>query len=305
MDERDVLARRFEGHRAHLKAVAYSMLGSLTESDDAVQEAWLRLERAGDGGIGNLGGWLTTVVGRICLDMLRARRLRREEPFGSRLPDPVISGEGADPERQALMAEAVGWALMVVLESLNPAERVALVLHDVFDLRFEQIAAILDRTPVAARKLASRARVRVRGALAEPEADPVAQRRAVDAFVAAAGSGDFEALLAILDPGVVLRGDSGKAAAGGLRVLIGAEAVAGQALTFQRMALACVTRPALVNGAAGLVNSMDGALYSIIVFTVVRGRIVAIDMVSGPGRLARLDPAGLPAGDQGAPIATR
>lgn len=293
MDEHDVLAQRFEGHRAHLKAVAYSMLGSLAESDDAVQETWLRLAGTEADDIDNLGGWLTTVVGRICLDMLRARRLRREDPLESRLPDPVVIEETSVPEQQAVMADSIGLALLVVLESLKPAERLAFVLHDVFDMPFEQIAPIIDRTPVAARKLASRARQRVRGAVPEPDPDVVAQRRVVDAFVAAASSGDFDALLAILDPDVVLRGDSGKALPGGLRVLIGAEAVAGQAVTFRRMAPVCTTQPALINGMAGLVNTIDGVLISIMSFTVVRQKIVMIDMLSDPERLAHLDLTGL------------
>ncbi|GAA2432699.1 RNA polymerase sigma factor SigJ [Actinomadura vinacea] len=245
------------------------MLGSLAESDDAVQEAWLRLARSERGDIDNLGGWLTTVVGRICVDMLRTRRLRREDPLESRLPDPVVSEETGNPERQALIADSVGLALLVVLESLSPAERLAFVLHDVFDVQFEQIAPIIDRTPVAARKLAGRARRRVRGAVPDPDPDPVAQRRVVDAFLAAARSGDFDALLAVLDPDVVLRADSGTPLpGGGLRILIGAEAVAGQAAGFQGLASVCTIRPVLINGTAGLVNTIDGALVSSIGFTV-------------------------------------
>ncbi|MGW0811029.1 sigma-70 family RNA polymerase sigma factor [Nonomuraea sp. NPDC002799] len=290
MDERDFLAQRFEGHRAHLKAVAYSMLGSLAESDDAVQEAWLRLARSGPGDIDNLGGWLTTVVGRICVDMLRARRLRREDSLEARLPDPVVSEETGDPERQALIADSVGLALLVVLESLSPAERLAFVLHDVFGVQFEQIAPIIDRTPAAARKLASRARRRVQGAVPNPDPDPVAQRRVVDAFLAAARSGDFDALLAVLDPDVVLRADSGKPVpGGGLRTLIGARAVAGQTATFQRMATVCTSRPVLINGTAGLLNTIDGVLISIISFTVTKQKIATIDMLSDPERLAHLD----------------
>lgn len=289
MDERDFLARRFEGHRPHLKAVAYRMLGSLDEADDAVQEAWLRLARSEDGEIDNLGGWLTTVVGRVCLDMLRSRRSRREDPLESRLPDPIVGEEGADPERQALIADSVGLALLVVLESLNPAERLAFVLHDMFGLPFEEIAPIVDRTPAATRKLASRARQRVRGEAPEPEPDPVVRRRVVDAFLAAARGGDFDALVAVLDPDVVLRADAGKALPGGMKVLRGIEAVAGQAATFQRMATLSTVRPALVNGAAGLVNTVDGELFSIMSFTVAGERITAIDILSDPERLARLD----------------
>ncbi|MEO3783760.1 RNA polymerase sigma factor SigJ [Actinocorallia sp. B10E7] len=293
MDERDFLARRFEEHRTRLKAVAYRMLGSLAEADDVVQEAWLRLARSEADEIDNLGGWLTTVVGRVCLDMLRSRRSRGEEPLESRLPDPIVVEEGSDPERQALIADSVGLALLVVLEALNPAERLAFVLHDMFGMSFEEIAPIVDRTPAAARKLASRARRRVRGEAPEPEPDPVAQRRVVDAFLAAARGGDFAALVAVLDPDVVLRADGGKALPGGMKVLRGVEAVAGQAATFQRMATLSTVRPALVNGTAGLVNTIDGELFSIMSFTVAGERITAIDILSDPERLARLDLADL------------
>jgi RNA polymerase sigma-70 factor (ECF subfamily) len=293
MNERDFLAERFEEHRTHLKAVAYRMLGSLAEADDAVQEAWLRLASSGAGDIDNLGGWLTTVVGRVCLDMLRSRRLRRETPLETRLPDPLVSEQVTDPERQALIADSVGLALLVVLESLNPAERLAFVLHDMFGMPFEEIAPIVDRTPAAARKLASRARRRVQGAAPAPDPDPVTQRRVVDAFLAAARDGDLDGLLAVLDPGVVLRADGGKAFPGGMKVLRGVEAVAGQAAIFQRMATASVTRPALVNGTAGLVNTIAGELISIMSFTIAGEKIVAIDILSDPDRLARLDLAGL------------
>ncbi|MFW6694786.1 sigma-70 family RNA polymerase sigma factor [Streptomyces sp. MAR4 CNX-425] len=292
MDPADFLAARFEEHRPHLKAVAYRMLGSLTEADDAIQEAWLRLARSEDREIGNLGGWLTTVVGRVCLDMLRARRRRGEEPLEARLPDPVVSREdhadGADPEQQALLADSVGLALLVVLESLSPAERLAFVLHDLFGLPFEQIAPIVDRTPATAKKLASRARQRVRGAAPPPDPDPAGQRRVVDAFLTAARGGDFDGLLSLLDPDVVLRADGG-VLNGGLRVVRGAEAVAGQAETFRRMATATTTHPALVNGLAGLVNTVDGTLFSVMSFTVTDGRIAALDILSDPERLARLD----------------
>lgn len=296
MNDSDFLAGRFEAHREHLKAVAHRMLGSRAEADDAVQEAWLRLARAEAADIDNLGGWLTTVVGRICLDVLRSRRSRREDPLGDRLPDrlpdPVVT-DVVDPEHEVLLADSVGLALLVVLESLNPAERLAFVLHDLFGVPFEEIAPVLGRTPVAARKLASRARRRVRGAAPAPDPDPVAQRRAVDAFLTAARGGDLTALLAVLDPDVTLRADGGKALPGGMRVLHGAPAVAGQLATFQRMATASTTRPALVNGAAGLVNTVDGELVSIMGFTVADGRIVGIDILSDPERLARLDLAGL------------
>ncbi|MEV1119701.1 RNA polymerase sigma factor SigJ [Actinosynnema sp. NPDC049800] len=288
MNDSDFLARRFEEHRGHLKAVAYRMLGSLTEADDAVQEAWLRLARSEAEDIDNLGGWLTTVVGRVCLDLLRSRRQRREDPLDDRLPDPVVTDEVADPEHQVLVADSVGLALLVVLESLNPAERLAFVLHDLFGLPFEEIAPILDRTPVAARKLASRARQRVQGAAPAPDPDPAAQRRVVDAFLTAARGGDLTALLAVLDPDVTLRADGGKALAG-MRVLHGAEAVAGQLDTFHRMATLATARPALVNGSAGLVNTIDGELFSIMGFTVADGRIVEIDILSDPDRLAGFD----------------
>ncbi len=293
MNEHDFLAQRFQERRAHLKAVAYRMLGSLTDAEDAVQESWLRLARNEADeqarAIDNLGGWLTTVVGRVCLDMLRSRRLRREDPLEIRLPDPVVTDDGTNPEHHALIADSVGQALMVVLESLNPAERLAFVLHDMFGMPFEQIAPIMDRTPVAARKLASRARQRVQGAALAPDPDPAAQRRVVDAFLAAARGGDLNALVAILDPDVTLRADTGKTLPGGMQVLRGAEAVAGQLATFQRMATISTTRPALVNGIAGLVNSIDGELVSIMGFTVANDKIVGIDILSDPDRLSRLD----------------
>jgi RNA polymerase sigma-70 factor (ECF subfamily) len=289
MTEHDFLAGTFEEHRAHLKAVAYRMLGSLTDAEDAVQEAWLRLARAQAEDIDNLGGWLTTVVGRVCLDMLRSRRQRREGPLEIRLPDPVVADDGTDPEHQALIADSVGLALLVVLESLNPAERLAFVLHDMFGMPFEQIAPIMNRTPVAARKLASRARQRVQGAAPTPDPDPAAQRRVVDAFLTAARGGDLTALIAVLDPDVTLRADGGKALPGGMQVLRGAAAVAGQLTTFQRMATISTTRPALVNGTAGLVNTIDGELISIISFTVANEKIVEINILSDTDRLSHLD----------------
>jgi RNA polymerase sigma-70 factor (ECF subfamily) len=285
----DFLAGQFQGHRPHLKAVAYRMLGSLTEAEDAVQEAWLRLARSDSGAIDNLGGWLTTVVGRVCLDMLRARKARREESLEDRLPDPVISREDVtDPEQEVLLADSVGLALLVVLESLSPAERLAFVLHDMFGLPFEQIAPIVDRTPATAKKLASRARRRVRGAAPNPDPDLADQRRVVDAFLTAARGGDFDALVSILDPDVVLRADGG-VLAGGLKVIRGVAAVAGQLATFQRMATAATTHPALINGVAGLVNTIDDQVLSVMSFTVSDGRIAAIDILSDPDRLARLD----------------
>lgn len=294
MDANEFWAERFEAHRGRLRAVAYRMLGSLSEADDAVQEAWLRLSRTDADAVANLGGWLTTVVGRVCLDMLRSRTSRREEPLDPRLPDPVVGPAGpADPEQQALMADSVGLALLVVLESLGPAERLAFVLHDTFGMPFEEIAPIVDRTPAAARQLASRARRRVRGAAPVPETDPVRQRRVVDAFLAASRDGNFAALVAVLDPDVVLRADQG-AAAGGLRELRGAETVAGNALWFRRN-LVVESFPALVNGTAGLVNLQDGRPQSVLGFTVTGDRITEIDILADPDRLAALDLAFLDA----------
>ncbi|MFI2780775.1 sigma-70 family RNA polymerase sigma factor [Streptomyces sp. ALB3] len=285
----EFLAMRFEEHRPHLRAVAYRMLGSLAEADDAIQETWLRLSSSDDRRIDNLGGWLTTVVGRVCLDVLRTRKRRGEEPLEERLPDPVISREdGADPEQQALMADSVGLALLVVLESLSPGERLAFVLHDMFGLSFEEIAPIVGRTPGTAKKLASRARLRVRGATPPPDPDRSTGRRVVDAFLTAARGGDLDALLALLDPDVVLRVDGG-ALTGGLRTIRGADAVAGQLDTFRRMATSATIRPALVNGSAGLVNAIDGQPLSVMSFTVAQGRIAAIDILSDPQRLAGLD----------------
>ncbi|OZM83375.1 sigma-70 family RNA polymerase sigma factor [Pseudonocardia sp. MH-G8] len=293
MNETDFLAGRFEEHRTHLKAVAYRMLGSLTEADDAVQEAWLRLARADAGGIGNLGGWLTTVVGRVCLDMLRSRTQRGETSLESRLPDPIVSGQATDPEHEALIADSIGLALLVVLESLTPPERLAFVLHDMFGMPFEEIGPVIDRTPVATRKLASRARRRVQGAAPAPDPDPVAQRSVVDAFLSAARGGDFDALVAVLDPDVVLRADGGKALPGGMKVLRGRETVAGQAATFHRKATLSTSRPALVNGTAGLVNTIDGRLFSVMSFTVIGEKITAIEILSDPERLSAIDLTGL------------
>ena len=287
MDERDRLAGRFEAHRPHLRAVAYRMLGSLSEADDAVQEAWLRLSRTDAGAVGNLGGWLTTVVARLCLDMLRARTARREEPLGPHLPDPVVDPEGGlDPEHQALVAEGVGLALLVVLETLTPAERLAFVLHDTFAVPFEEVAAILERSPAAARQLASRARRRVRQAAPVADADRTGPRVVVDAFLAAARDGDFDALLGVLDPDVVVRADQGPVPAGASRVVRGARAAASQALAFAGRAR--LARPALVNGGAGLVVAANGRTLSVMGFTVARGRIVEIDILTDPERLRRL-----------------
>ncbi|WP_030269338.1 RNA polymerase sigma factor SigJ [Streptomyces sp. NRRL B-24484] len=286
MNRNDWLAERFESHRGHLRSVAYRMLGSLGEADDAVQEAWLKLSRTDADEVENLGGWLTTVVGRVCLDMLRTRRTRREEPIGERLPDPVVAtADGADPEQQALLADSVGLALLVVLEQLAPAERLAFVLHDMFGLPFDEIAPIVDRTPAAARQLASRARRRVQGAAPAPDPDPVRRREVVDAFLAASRGGDFEALVAVLHPDVVLRADDGPAVP--LIVVRGAREVASQALRFRHMAP--FSRPALVNGGAGTVTVVDGRPVSVMDFVVVDGLITAIDILADPERLARLD----------------
>jgi RNA polymerase sigma factor (sigma-70 family) len=294
MDERDWLARQFEANRGHLKAVAYRMLGSLSEADDAVQEAWLRLSRADSGEVENLGGWLTTIVARVCLNMLRARRSRREQPMdlAVHLPDPVISHQdGVDPEQQALLGDAVGLALLVVLDTLAPAERVAFVLHDTFAVPFDQIAPIVGRSEAAARQLASRARRRVQEAAPVPDADLTRQRKVVDAFFAAARDGDFDALVAVLDPDVVLRSDGGAARPAASVVVRGAAAVAKQALTFAR--LSPFVRPALVNGVAGVVVAPRGRPYSVIGFTVTDGKIVAIDGLADTERLLRLDLAAL------------
>jgi RNA polymerase sigma factor (sigma-70 family) len=284
MDDHDWLAEQFQAHRGHLRAVAYRMLGSLAEADDAVQETWLRLSRADTERVENLGGWLTTVVARICLDMLRARRARREEPLGHRLPDPVVSpGDGLGPEDQALLAEGVGLALQVVLGTLTPAERLAFVLHDLFAVRFEEVAAILGRSVAATRQLASRARRRVRGAPV-PDPDLAGQRQVVAAFLAASRDGDVDALVALLDPEVVLRADHGGPAP---TVVRGARAVASSALGFARLARSA--RPALVNGAAGVVAAPQGRPFSVLGFTVAGGRIAAIDILADPARVRGLD----------------
>jgi RNA polymerase sigma factor (sigma-70 family) len=289
MDEKKFLADRFEESRTHLRAVAYRMLGSLSEADDAVQEAWLRLNRTDTSAVENLGGWLTTVVGRVCLDMLRTRRSKREDALDTHVPDPVVSRADApaDPEQQTLLADSVGLALLVVLQTLDPAERLAFVLHDMFGMEFEEIAPIVNRTPTAARQLASRARRRVQGTAPAPEADVTRQREVVNAFVAASRGGDLEALVAVLDPEVVLRVDAGVGGVGTSALLRGAHAVAGRALTFARFA--AFARPALVNGAAGLVTAPDGKPVSVMGFTVRAGKIVQIDILADPARLARLD----------------
>jgi RNA polymerase sigma factor (sigma-70 family) len=277
VDEVEWLAERFEASRPQLRAVAYRMLGSTTEADDAVQEAWLRLSRSHEG-IENLGGWLTTVVARISLDMLRSRNARREEPLGVHVPEPIV-GDG--PEQQALLAESVGLALLVVLDTLDPSERLAFVLHDMFAVPFDQIAAIVDRSPAAARQLASRARRRVRGAVPEPDADLAAQRAIVDAFLAAARDGDFAALVAVLHPDVVIRVDRGALS----RETRGAEEVARTALTFAR--LAPLARPTLVNGTPGFVVAEADRVLAIAGFTIAAGQITEIDLLADPDRLSK------------------
>jgi RNA polymerase sigma factor (sigma-70 family) len=295
MDEHDFLAQRFEEHRTHLRAVAYRMLGSISEADDALQEAWLRLSRSGTSGVENLGGWMTTIVARVCLNMLRSRRSRREEPLGgpqgARVPDPIVSRvDGIDPEHEALLSDSVGLALLVVLETLSPAERLAFVLHDMFALPFEEIAPIVGRSPTATRQLASRARRRVQRAAPVPDTDLARQREVVDAFLAASRAGDFDALLAVLDPDVVRRADIGAVRAGLSREVRGARAVAAQALTFSKFARSAHARPALVNGAAGVVSwSADGRPLSVMGFTVRHGKIVEIDILADPARLRQLD----------------
>ena len=285
MDEHDSLAERFEVHRTHLRAVAYRMLDSLSEADDAVQEAWLRLSRSDTSGVENLRGWLTTVVARVCLDQLRSRKARPEEPLGAHVPDPIVNAEGGiNPEHEALLADSIGLALLVVLEALAPAERVAFVLHDMFDLPFVEIAPIVGRSPAAARQLASRARRRVQGAATLPGADLTRQRVVVDAFLAASRGGDFDALLAVLDPDVVLRADRAAVQAGASSEVRGAAAVAK---TFSGRARAA--QPALVNGAAGAVWAPGGRPRVVFGFTITREKIVEINMLADPERLCQLD----------------
>ena len=290
VDASEFLARQFEEHRTHLKAVAYRMLGSLADADDAVQEAWLRLSRTDSDAIDNLGGWLTTVVGRVCLDMLRVRTARREDSLEPHLPDPVVSAEdGGDPEKQALIADSVGLALLVVLESLSPTERLAFVLHDMFAVPFEQIAPIVDRSPGTAKKLASRARQRVRGQVPPADTDPNRLGQVVDAFLTAARGGDYHALLAILDPDVVMRIDTGTIAEGGMLTVTGVTAVASQAPTFQRFSNRYALEPVKVNGTPGFLGTQDGQLKSVVSFTITTGKIAAIDILSDPDRIAQLD----------------
>ena len=281
------LAEQFEQHRAHLRAVAYRMLGSASEADDAVQESWIRLGRTDVSDVQNLRGWLTTVVARVCLDMLRTRASRREDPLDTHLPDPVITRADEDPESRAALADSVGLALLVVLEKLEPAERLALVLHDVFGMTFEEIAPIVDRSAAATRQLASRARRQVRGQAPASDADLRTQRRVVDAFLAAVQKGDFEALVAVLDPDIVLRADGG-AVKGMSRLVRGAEAVMAQAASFSKVALS--NQVVLVNGNIGLLTRLpDGRLFSVIGFTIAGGKVVEMDILADPDRLSRLD----------------
>jgi RNA polymerase sigma-70 factor (ECF subfamily) len=288
MDEQEWLAERFEEYRSHLRAVAYRMLGSLSEADDAVQESWLRLSRSDSSAVENLGSWLTTVVARVSLDMLRSRKSRREESLDARLPDPIVSrADGMNPEHEAVLADSVGLALLVVLETLTPAERLAFVLHDMFAVPFEEIAPIVGRTPTAARQLASRARRRVQGAAPVPDADLTHQRKVVDAFLAAARNGDFDALVAVLDPDIVLRADYGAAPTEAPREVRGARAVAERALAFSRFAQ--FAQPVLVNGSPGLLTVPDGQPFAVMGFTVRGGKIVEIDVLADPVRLSRID----------------
>jgi RNA polymerase sigma factor (sigma-70 family) len=290
------LAEQFEAHRAHLRAVAYRMLGSASEADDAVQESWIRLGRTDVSRVENLRAWLTTVVARVCLDMLRTRTSRREDSLDEHVeraehavhvPDPVIARADANPETDAMIADSVGLALLVVLETLEPAERLAFVLHDVFGMPFDEIAPIVDRSVEAARQLASRARRRVQGQAPTSDTDLREQRRVVDAFLAAAREGDFERLVAVLDPDIVLRADGG-AAKGMSRFVRGAQQVAAQAATFSKMGLS--SQVILVNGNIGVMSRLpDGRLFSVAGLTVAGGKIVEMDILADPDRLARLD----------------
>ena len=284
MSGNDLLAAEFERHRPRLRAVAYRMLGSITEAEDAVQEAWVRLDRSGGEEVGNLRGWLTTVVGRVCLDMLRSRRSRLERSAGPWLPEPIVSVDGEDdPEQEAELADSIGLALLVVLETLTPAERLAFVLHDMFAVPFDEIAGVVGTTTTAARQLASRARRRVQGTVPRADTDMALQRRVVDAFLRAARAGDFDALVAVLAPDVVFRVDTGRTAPVGLEVS-GADAVARSILS-RGGQFASLARPAIVNGAPGFVLPTRRGLISAVGFTVVGGRIAEIDVVADPDKL--------------------
>jgi RNA polymerase sigma-70 factor (ECF subfamily) len=290
MSDHDWLAARFDEHRPRLRAVAHRILGSASEADDALQEAWLRASAADTGEVANICGWLTTIVSRVCLNMLRSRGTRREEVLDrvEQGPDPVLTRDDAgSPEHEALMADSVGIALQVVLETLTPAERLAFVLHDMFAVPFEEVAPIVGRSTASARQLASRARRRVRGADLSPEADRVRRRSVVDAFTSAARHGDFEALLTVLDPEVVLRVESGS---GPVRIARGATAVAEQAARFRLGGPAAEVQPVLVDGAAGLLVTKGGRPYSVMAFAVTDGRVTGIGILADPERLARLEP---------------
>jgi RNA polymerase sigma factor (sigma-70 family) len=288
MQEQQWLAERFEEHRSRLRAVAYRMLGSLSEADDAVQDAWLRLSRADTSDVENLGGWLTTVVARVSLNMLRSRQSRREQPWGPYVPEPIVDrADGVDPEHEALLADSVGLALLVVLETLAPAERLAFVLHDMFAVPFDDIARIVDRSPEAARQLASRARRRLRSTAPVSEPDLNTQREVIDAFRAAARDGDFDALVAVLDPDVVLRADRGGVPADAPIEVRGAAEVASRALAYQRLDL--LHKPVLINGTAGVLTLRDGQPFSVGAFTIRGGKIVEMYFVADPERLRRLD----------------
>ena len=295
MDDQADKTARFEEQRAHLRAVAYRMLGSLSEADDAVQEAWIRFDRTDTAAVENLQAWLTTVVSRVALNILRSRRTRREDSLQTHMPDVILdSPGGTDPEHEALLADSVGVALLVVLDTLGAAERLAFVLHDIFAVPFDEIAPIIERTPEAARQLASRARRRIQGEPTIPDVDVERQREVVDAFLAAARDGDFEALLAVLDPDVVVRADQGAVPAGALGgagaasgPVRGAAQVARRAMVFAQLGL--LTHPALVNGVAGAVTTRDGVAFSVGAFTVRGGKVVALDILADPDRLRALD----------------
>jgi RNA polymerase sigma factor (sigma-70 family) len=288
VDEHDFLTERFEEQRSRLHAVAYRMLGSVSEADDAVQEAWLRLNRADSGDVENLAGWLTTVVARVCLNVLRSRSARREEPLDVLVPDPIVDLEdGSDPEHEAVLADSVGLALLVVLDTLAPAERLAFVLHDMFAVPFEEIGPMIVRSPAATRQLASRARRRVKGVPSAPDADLIRQRRVVEAFLAASRGGDFDALVALLDPDVVLRADRTAGATPAPVLLRGARMVGkGASVAAQRVRF---TQPALINGTVGLVMAPHGRLYLVLDFTITDGKITEIDIIADPDRLRDVD----------------
>jgi len=287
MNEHEGLAEQFEAHRTHLRGVAYRMLGSLSEADDAIQEAWLRLSRSDAGGVENLGGWLTTIVARVCLDMLRSRRSRREESLDAQVSEPVAASEGGtDPEHEALLADSVGLALLVVLDTLNPAERLAFVLHDMFAVPFEEIGSIVGRSPAAARQLASRARRRVQGA-PTADADRTSQRQVVEAFLTALRGGDFEGLLAVLDPDVVVRADQGTGVPP--REVRGAQNWARGAIAFSRQIRSA--QPALVDGSVGIILAPRGRLLRALRFTIEQGKIVEVDVIVNPERLRELEVA--------------